>query len=240
MTIYSDTLHWSGITPIFDPITDVDLITEFDLLPNCERFPRNICNGCGMPTEDACSSEHLVLSHFGTCKYSNVETNLSWTCLVSGLLSFEHPLVLLLLLLSMGAKRLYYHRRPLLLSTWIHLLLPESLNVNRGTPLLVIHEHLCVWFMTTYCLAVCSYVLMQIALTIWYQKCLELKFMIAYIWSFTGNYSIRALATPLMYDVVYSATKRVPNPDPADLPRMKTVYDKWFHSIPNTQNTKPR
>ena len=36
MTIYIDTLHWSGITPIFDSITDLDLITEFDLLPNCE------------------------------------------------------------------------------------------------------------------------------------------------------------------------------------------------------------
>ena len=35
MTNYSDTLHWSGITPIFDPITDLDLITEFDFLPNC-------------------------------------------------------------------------------------------------------------------------------------------------------------------------------------------------------------
>ena len=31
---HSDTLHWSGITPIFDPITDLDLITEFDFLPN--------------------------------------------------------------------------------------------------------------------------------------------------------------------------------------------------------------
>ena len=39
MTIYSDVLHWSGITPIFDPITDLDLTTEFDFLPNCERFP---------------------------------------------------------------------------------------------------------------------------------------------------------------------------------------------------------
>ena len=47
MTIYSDTLHWSGITQIFDHITDLDLITEFDFLPNYERFPRNICNGCG-------------------------------------------------------------------------------------------------------------------------------------------------------------------------------------------------
>ena len=50
-----------------------------------------------MPTEDAYSSGHLVLSHFGTCKCSNVETNISWTCLVSGLLSFEHPSVLLFL-----------------------------------------------------------------------------------------------------------------------------------------------
>ena len=39
MTMYSDTLYWSGITPIFDPITDFHLITEFDFLPNCERFP---------------------------------------------------------------------------------------------------------------------------------------------------------------------------------------------------------
>ena len=48
-----------------------------------------------MPTGDAYSSGHLVLSHFGTCMCSNVETNLSWTCLVSGLLNFEHPSVLL-------------------------------------------------------------------------------------------------------------------------------------------------
>ena len=30
-----------------------------------------------------------------SCMCSNVETNLSWTCLVSGLLNFEHPSVLL-------------------------------------------------------------------------------------------------------------------------------------------------
>ena len=48
-----------------------------------------------MPTEDAYSSGHLVLSHIGTCMCSNVETNLSWTCLVSGPLNFEHPSVLL-------------------------------------------------------------------------------------------------------------------------------------------------
>ena len=60
------------------------------LLSYSARFPWSICNGCGMPTEDAYSSRHLVLFHFRTCKCSNVETNLSWICLVSGLLSFEH------------------------------------------------------------------------------------------------------------------------------------------------------
>ena len=37
----------------------------------------------------------LVLSHFGTCTCSNVETNLSWSCVASGLLNYENPLVLL-------------------------------------------------------------------------------------------------------------------------------------------------
>ena len=79
----------------FLTITDLDLITEFEFLPNCTRFPYNICNGCGMPTDDAYPSGHLVLSHFWTCMCSNVEINLSWTCFVSGLLNFEHPSELL-------------------------------------------------------------------------------------------------------------------------------------------------
>ena len=41
MTIYSDSLHWSGITPMFYHITDLNLITEFDFLPNCERWDAN-------------------------------------------------------------------------------------------------------------------------------------------------------------------------------------------------------
>ena len=74
-------------------LSQIRLLTEFDITDY--RFPWGICNGCGMPTGDAYSSGHLVLSHFGTCMCSNVETNLSWTCLVSGLLNFEHPSVLL-------------------------------------------------------------------------------------------------------------------------------------------------
>ena len=75
--------YWSG--PFY----------RIGMLPNCERFPLIICDGCGIPTEDAYSSYgYLVLSHFGTCKCSNADTNFSWTCPVSGLLSFEHPSVL--------------------------------------------------------------------------------------------------------------------------------------------------
>ena len=72
-----------------------------------ELWSRFLWNG--MPTEGAYSSGDLVLSHFGSCKCSksNVETNLSWTCLVSGLLSFEHPSVLLFLLLM---KRYQFYR----------------------------------------------------------------------------------------------------------------------------------
>ena len=53
-----------------------------------------------MPSEDAYSSGHLFLSQFGTCMCYNVGTNLSWACLVSGLLNFEHPSVLLFCFLA--------------------------------------------------------------------------------------------------------------------------------------------
>ena len=81
-----------------------------------------------MPTEDAYSSGHLVLSHFGTCMCSNVETNLSWTCLVSWLLNFEHPSVLLFCsLVILPYSRVFYY--PLALShgvcgIWIHPVCP--------------------------------------------------------------------------------------------------------------------
>ena len=45
-----------------------------------------------MQTEDAYSSGHLVLSHFGTCMCSNIETNFSWTCLVSRTFEFRTSL----------------------------------------------------------------------------------------------------------------------------------------------------
>ena len=66
MVIYSDTLNWSNITLMFEPITELDLITNFDLITKfLEVSMIEHCNGCGQPTEDAYTSGHLVLSHLG-------------------------------------------------------------------------------------------------------------------------------------------------------------------------------
>ena len=77
----------------FMTLSQILLLTEFEITEY--RFAWGICYGCVMPTGDAYSSGHLVLSHFWTCMCFNVETNLCWTCLVFGDLSFEHPSVLL-------------------------------------------------------------------------------------------------------------------------------------------------
>ena len=47
MVIYSDTLNWSDITPIFEPITELDLITNFDLITKFREVSIEHCNGCG-------------------------------------------------------------------------------------------------------------------------------------------------------------------------------------------------
>ena len=62
MIKYIDTFHWSDITLNRDLVIELDFITM--LLTYSGRFPWDICNRCGMPTEDAYISGHLVLSHF--------------------------------------------------------------------------------------------------------------------------------------------------------------------------------
>ena len=91
---------WPYKPPLMRHNTNFDPEMIWTLLPNLTftllcKVPLGICGRCGVPTGDACSSGRLVLSNFGTCMCSNVEANLSWTCLVSGRLNFEHPSVLL-------------------------------------------------------------------------------------------------------------------------------------------------
>ena len=47
MAIYNDTLNWSDITPICEPITELYLITDFDLITKFREVYIEHCNGCG-------------------------------------------------------------------------------------------------------------------------------------------------------------------------------------------------
>ena len=53
------------MTQICVLITDFDLITDCDFITKFLEVSIEHCNGCGKPTEDAYSSDHLILSHFG-------------------------------------------------------------------------------------------------------------------------------------------------------------------------------
>ena len=39
MTMYNDTLNWSDITQVYDLITELGFITDFDLISKFWRFP---------------------------------------------------------------------------------------------------------------------------------------------------------------------------------------------------------
>ena len=45
MTIYIDTLHWSGISPIFDPITDPDLLANLTFYLFARGLHRTFATG---------------------------------------------------------------------------------------------------------------------------------------------------------------------------------------------------
>ena len=61
MTIYSDTLYWSGITPIFDPITDLDIIIEFDFFTELRGFRGTFATGA------ACQQRKLTPPDTWSC-----------------------------------------------------------------------------------------------------------------------------------------------------------------------------
>ena len=86
-------LPFSLITPVNDTFPPTWLLPTLTLLLNI-GFHRTSATGVACRQGTLSSSGHPVLSHFGTCICSNVETNLSWNCLVSGRLNFEHPSVL--------------------------------------------------------------------------------------------------------------------------------------------------
>ncbi|CAL4210621.1 unnamed protein product, partial [Meganyctiphanes norvegica] len=54
-----------------------------------------------------------------------------------------------------------------------------------------------------------------------------------------GNYTLRTKSAPLLYDIVFEATKKIPNPDPAEVEAGRlTVYDTWALKRPDPKNPK--
>ena len=97
MVICSDSLNWSNITPICEPITELDLITNFDLITKFREVSIEHCNGCGYNRgRELLRTPGLV--PFGTCICSNVETILSWTCHIYGPFEFRTSLCTSILL----------------------------------------------------------------------------------------------------------------------------------------------
>ena len=93
-TIYNDTLNWSDITPICELITELDFITDFDLITKFWRFPFYIATGAASQ-QRTLTPPHLVLSHLGLAFVLMLRPFFPELVLSTDLLSFDHPSVLL-------------------------------------------------------------------------------------------------------------------------------------------------
>ena len=108
ITIYNDTLNWPDFTPICELITELDFITDFDLITNDGGFHRTL------QRVRLANRGRLLLRTpgpvpFGTCICSNVETILSWTCHVYGSFEFRTSLGTSILLVSHCTYCIYKH-----------------------------------------------------------------------------------------------------------------------------------
>ena len=57
----------------------------------------------------------------------------------------------------------------------------------------------------------------------------------------TGNFSFMAQSTPMLYETLYSATRKVPNPNASEVAAgRKTVYDTWHEWFKPDAAGRPR
>ena len=90
-----DTFHWFDTTNSW-PCLRFDFLLNLTLL--IIGFHGASATGVACLQGTLTPPGHLVLSHFGTCMCSNVETNLSWTCPRLRTFEFRTPLGTSLLL----------------------------------------------------------------------------------------------------------------------------------------------
>jgi hypothetical protein len=56
-----------------------------------------------------------------------------------------------------------------------------------------------------------------------------------------GNFTFRALGTPMIFKSLYDATKKVPNPNATEVSEGRTsVYDTWKMTTPSAEFDRPR
>ena len=110
MIIYSDTLHWWGISLNRDLVTELDLITVFDVITLIQKVSIRHLQRVWLANRRCFLLRTPGPVPFGTCISSNVETIHIWTCYVYGPLSFEHPTVLLFFLWSTVLWIFFWYR----------------------------------------------------------------------------------------------------------------------------------
>ena len=105
MVIYSDTLNWSDITPIFEPITELDLVCQFWPYYQISRGFHRTLQRVRLANRGRLLLRTPGPLPFGTCIYSNVETIHSWTCHVCGPFEFRTSLGTSILLVKSKRKK---------------------------------------------------------------------------------------------------------------------------------------
>ena len=100
ITIYSETLHWWAITPMFDPFLIWTLLPNLTFYLIVCGFHRTFATGWHANRGRLLPRTPGPVPLWDLHVFFQSLTNLSWTCPVSGLLSFEHPSVLLFFLLA--------------------------------------------------------------------------------------------------------------------------------------------
>ena len=87
-------LHWTEITLICDPVSEVDLITEFDFYPIAWRFHVTVVNGVAWEQRTYTPPDTWSCPTLGLVCVSMFRPNSPKLVLLPDFLSFEHPSVL--------------------------------------------------------------------------------------------------------------------------------------------------
>ena len=126
MVIYSDTLHWSDISPNRDLITELDLITVFDAITLFREVSIGHLQRMRLANRGCLHLRPRGPVQYGTCICSNVETILSWTCHIYGSFEFQTSLGTPILLNLQNGPYAHFGYWILISDPWPNLKVPKG------------------------------------------------------------------------------------------------------------------